>query len=125
MLVPVGAALPHEGSVVLADDDELPSQAARVAGRLAASLRAPLLVTHVLPATGRPLHDRAGELTGGAHRAADRPLVVRPGGCVAGALAAIATGHEAALVVIAGRGPGHTLLPRRRAARRLLADAHR
>jgi len=119
ILLPAGATLPHGGGVVLAEDGDLPSQAARVAGRLAASLRAPLVITHLLSATGRPLSRRAEEPTGGAHRVTGL-MIVWPGRPVA-----IAAADEAALVVIAGRGPGRSLLPRRRAARALLADARR
>jgi nucleotide-binding universal stress UspA family protein len=133
MLVPVGAGLPPGGSVVLAPDvAELPSQAARVAGRLAGRLRAPLIITHVLsdrvsasPTTESERYSEAQVLAGQAQRAAGGPLTVRQASSRwqdANPLAEIAAHHEAALVVLGGRGPGRPLLPRRRRAHRLPID---
>jgi len=110
MLVPVGAGL-APGSVVLASDvAELPSQAARVAGRLAGRLHAPLIITHVLS------HRRAASPTIEWEPHSDAQ-VLGPD-----PLARIAAQHTAALVVIGGRGPGRPLLPHRRRARRLPLD---
>lgn len=108
MLVPEGPALPRDGGVVLGHDvPALPHDAARTAGRLAARLGTPLIVTHVL-------HARA---PGGSPR--DRH--VARAGTAAEQLVPAASIQEAALVAIAGRGSGRTLLPRRRVASRLQA----
>jgi hypothetical protein len=111
MLVPVGAGFAPGASVVLAADvEELPSQAARVAGRLAARLHAPIVITHVLA-------DRfAASPTIEWDLRSEAPLRD------ADPLAAIAAHHETALVVIGGRGPGRPLLPHRRRAHRLPLD---
>ena len=91
MLVPAGTPQRRGTGVVLGSDvPELPHQAARVAGRLAARLRGPVVITDVL-AVGS-LRPRQVECEG---RLGRQPL------------------HEAALVVIGGRGSGRTLLPHR------------
>ena len=133
MLVPVDSALPRAGGVVLGYDvPELPYQAARVAGRLAGRLRTSLVITHVIAAgertapraTGRQLSHSARLLTREAESAAGGSLRVRHverEGRPSEQLARAAATHEAALVVIGGRGPRHGLLRRRRVAPRLPA----
>ena len=70
VLVPVGAALPRGGGVVLASDvAKLPSQAAGAAARLARALRAPLIITHVLPV---PASSPAQKLRSSSSAGADR-----------------------------------------------------
>jgi nucleotide-binding universal stress UspA family protein len=131
VLVPVGAALPRGGVVLASDVAELPSQVARVAGRLAGRLDAPLIITHVLPVpasrpSDRQRRDAAAVEAGRKQLATGSPPVVRragserePGRPPVG----IAARQDAALVVIGGRGPGRTLRPRSRAAPRLPSNA--
>jgi nucleotide-binding universal stress UspA family protein len=130
MLVPVDAVAPRRGGVVLGYDvPGLPHQAAYVAGRLAGRLRAPLIITHVLPAgvpSARPTrwqpHHGARVLAREAAAAAGGSLSVRyveREGRPEEQLAEAAASHEAALVVIGGRGAGRTLLPRRPLGTRL------
>jgi nucleotide-binding universal stress UspA family protein len=134
MLVPAGAVAGRGGGVVLGYDvAQLPHQAARVAGRLAGRLGAPLIVTHVLPVgapaarpTGWQLYHGARVLAREAEGAAGGALHVRHverEGRPSEQLAQAAIAHEAALVVIGGRGSGRTLLPRRRRGGRLPVGA--
>jgi nucleotide-binding universal stress UspA family protein len=133
VLVPLGAALPSGGRVVLSSGmNELPSQAAGVAGRLATILRTPLIITHALPAGVFAPCPSARQLDYGVHVpadaarcGADAPLLAQrhPDRHAAAPIAELAAEHGATLVVIGGRGPGRTLLPRRRAGLRM--DARR
>jgi nucleotide-binding universal stress UspA family protein len=124
MLVPAGSLPTGGGNVVLGYGvPELPHAAARVAGRLAGRLRSPLIITHVLPVgapaarpTGWQLYHQARVLEREAESGAGGALRVRHverEGHTTEQLALAATKHEAALVVIGGRGSGRGLMARR------------
>jgi nucleotide-binding universal stress UspA family protein len=129
MLVPLGSSLGTGGVVLGHDVPVLPHQAARVAGQLAGRLRTPLIITHVLPVgapaarpTGWQVYHGQRVLTREAEAAAGGSLLIRHverEGRPSEQLACAAIRNEAALVVIGGRGPGRTLVPRRPLASRL------
>jgi nucleotide-binding universal stress UspA family protein len=134
MLVPAGTSPRRGTGVVLGYDvPELPHQVARVAGRLAGRLRGPLIITHVAPIAPRSsgpagwqIYHRSPALQREAEAAAERTLRARhveSEGRACEQLACAAVTHEAALVVIGGRGSGRTLLPRRRITSELPSGA--